>query len=118
MGKQGDRDNHPNQLNPNNDAYWQSRGEDERPDDWEERQGDDVRGPGGKAADRRKYGVPTVRAAMLRATGRNGFSSPLSPTGDGPVHRPSSAACAGHAGPTILHGMTHVPREAAAPDRA
>lgn len=27
-------DNHSNQLNPNNDAYWQSRGEDERPDDW------------------------------------------------------------------------------------
>lgn len=32
-----DRDNHANQLNPENDAYWQSRGEDERPDDWEER---------------------------------------------------------------------------------
>lgn len=29
-------DNHANQLNDNNDAYWQSRGEDERPDDWEE----------------------------------------------------------------------------------
>lgn len=29
-------DNHANQCNPNNDAYWQSRGEDERPDDWEE----------------------------------------------------------------------------------
>ena len=28
-------DNHSNQLNPNNDAYWQSRGEDERPDDWD-----------------------------------------------------------------------------------
>ncbi len=25
------------QLNPNNDAYWQSRGYDERPDDWEDR---------------------------------------------------------------------------------
>ena len=23
-------------MNPNNDAFWQSRGEDERPDDWEE----------------------------------------------------------------------------------
>ncbi len=32
-----DRDNHSDQLNPNNDAYWESRGEDERPDDWEER---------------------------------------------------------------------------------
>lgn len=30
-------DNHADQLNPNSDAYWQSRGDDERPDDWEER---------------------------------------------------------------------------------
>ena len=36
MSKQSDLDNHANQLNPNNDAYWQSRDEDERPDDWEE----------------------------------------------------------------------------------
>jgi len=27
-------DNRTNQLNPNNDAYWQSRGEDERPQNW------------------------------------------------------------------------------------
>ena len=32
-----DRGNHANQLNPNNDAYWQSRSLEERPDDWEER---------------------------------------------------------------------------------
>lgn len=32
-----DDDNHANQCNPNNDAYWQSRGDDERPDDWENR---------------------------------------------------------------------------------
>lgn len=32
-----DDDNRSNQLNDNNDAYWQSRGEDERPDDWEDR---------------------------------------------------------------------------------
>lgn len=32
-----DRDNHSNQCNQNNDAYWESRGYDERPDDWEER---------------------------------------------------------------------------------
>jgi hypothetical protein len=32
-----DLDNHSDQLNPNNDAYWQSRDEDERPDDWEDR---------------------------------------------------------------------------------
>ncbi|MHB8260695.1 MAG: hypothetical protein ACYDCN_08055 [Bacteroidia bacterium] len=28
-----DLDNHANQLNDNNDAYWQSRGYDEKPDD-------------------------------------------------------------------------------------
>ena len=33
---QDELDNHADQLNPNNDAYWESRGEDERPDDWEE----------------------------------------------------------------------------------
>ncbi len=30
-------DNHANQCNPNNDAYWESRGHDERPDDREDR---------------------------------------------------------------------------------
>ena len=30
-------DNRADQLNPNNDVYWQSRGEDERPDDWDSR---------------------------------------------------------------------------------
>lgn len=34
---QEDLDNHSNQLNENNDAYWQSRGEDERPEDWDEK---------------------------------------------------------------------------------
>jgi len=33
---QDDQDNRADQLNPNNDAYWQSRGEDERPDDWQD----------------------------------------------------------------------------------
>lgn len=28
------RNNHANQMNPNNDAYWQARGYNERPDDW------------------------------------------------------------------------------------
>jgi hypothetical protein len=37
MSRQSDTDNHSNQLNPNNDAYWESRGYDERPDDWEDR---------------------------------------------------------------------------------
>lgn len=36
MDRQSDLDNHANQLNPNNDAYWESRGYDERPDDWDE----------------------------------------------------------------------------------
>ena len=30
------QDNHADQLNPNNDTYWQSRGFDERPAGWEE----------------------------------------------------------------------------------
>ena len=37
MSDKSDRDNHAHQLNENNDAYWQSRGFDERPEDWEER---------------------------------------------------------------------------------
>lgn len=34
---QDDLDNHSNQCNPNNDSYWDSRGEDGRPEDWQER---------------------------------------------------------------------------------
>lgn len=37
MTDKDDQDNRADQLNPNNDAYWESRGEDGRPDDWEER---------------------------------------------------------------------------------
>lgn len=29
--------NYPDQLNPNNDAYWKARGEPARPADWESR---------------------------------------------------------------------------------
>ena len=36
MDRKSDFDNHADQLNPNNDAYWDSRGYDGRPDDWEE----------------------------------------------------------------------------------
>jgi hypothetical protein len=36
MSHQDDMNNHSDQLNPNNDAYWESRGYDERPDDWED----------------------------------------------------------------------------------
>lgn len=34
---QAELDNRANQLNPEHDAYWQSRGEDERPADWDDR---------------------------------------------------------------------------------
>ena len=33
----GNADNRSDQMNPNNDSYWESRGYDERPDDWETR---------------------------------------------------------------------------------
>ena len=36
MKGRDDRNNHSNQMNPNNDAYWQARGYNERPDDWED----------------------------------------------------------------------------------
>lgn len=36
MADKHNDDNHSNQLNPNNDAYWQSRGHDERPDNWDD----------------------------------------------------------------------------------
>lgn len=38
---QADLDNHANQLNENNDAYWQSRGEEERPETWQEQAAED-----------------------------------------------------------------------------
>lgn len=40
MTHKDDIDNHSNQCNSNNDAYWESRGYDERPDDWEDREND------------------------------------------------------------------------------
>ena len=36
MSRQSDLDNHANQLNPNNDEYWQSRDYEDRPEDWEQ----------------------------------------------------------------------------------
>jgi hypothetical protein len=39
QSSRADDNNHANQLNSNNDAYWQSRGEDERPEDWQQRVG-------------------------------------------------------------------------------
>lgn len=36
-GPKDDMDNHSRQLDPEHDAYWQSRGFDERPDGWQGR---------------------------------------------------------------------------------
>ena len=36
-----DDDNRSRQLDSEHDAYWQSRGEDERPDDWQEQLDDE-----------------------------------------------------------------------------
>jgi hypothetical protein len=41
MSVKTDNDNRANQLNENNNAYWQSRGSDERPDDWDESSDED-----------------------------------------------------------------------------
>ena len=54
MSNQSDRDNHANQLNPNNDVYWQSRGEDERPEGWEEEEREAGKGRRSREAPRRK----------------------------------------------------------------
>jgi hypothetical protein len=55
MSGHSDLDNHANQMNPNNDAYWQSRGEDERPDDWVERlEQDDVKSEQGSSQSGKK----------------------------------------------------------------
>lgn len=37
MSRKDERDNRSNQMNPNNDAYWTSRGYDQRPGDWKKR---------------------------------------------------------------------------------
>lgn len=37
MSKKDDLDNHSRQMDPEHDAYWQSRGEEERPDNWQDR---------------------------------------------------------------------------------
>jgi hypothetical protein len=37
MSRQSDLDKHSIQLNPNNDAFWESRGYEKRLDDWEDR---------------------------------------------------------------------------------
>lgn len=54
MSRNSDMDNHANQLNPNNDAYWESRGWDERPDDWEERAAEESEEADERRAEERK----------------------------------------------------------------
>lgn len=64
MTKQSDRDNHANQMNPNNEAYWESRGYDERPDDWEERIEEDTQ---------QNENVVNIRANLDRFTAKAFF---------------------------------------------
>ena len=47
----GSDDNRADQMNPNNDAYWESRGYDERPDDWDDRVDSDDDGDDDNRAD-------------------------------------------------------------------
>ncbi len=55
MSRQSDLDNHANQMNPNNDAYWESRGQDERPDDRvEQSQRDSVQSESNSAQSNKK----------------------------------------------------------------
>ena len=42
MSRKDEMDNRANQMNPNNDAYWESRGYDGRPNDWENRVAEEV----------------------------------------------------------------------------
>ena len=56
MSKQSDLDNHANQLNPNNDAYWESRGFDERPDNWEDQAGEEDNSDRNTQSERDKAG--------------------------------------------------------------
>ena len=54
MKGRDDRNNHSNQMNPNNDAYWQARGYNERPGDWEDQL---ATGAEPQAQDRRQDGA-------------------------------------------------------------
>ena len=66
----GNDDNRANQMNPNNDAYWQSRGHGDRPDDWEERVDDDDDGNDDNRANQMNPNNDAYRAA--RGTSRPG----------------------------------------------
>ena len=50
MSRQSDMDNHANQPNPNNDAYWESRGYDERPAYWEDHRDEEDQSSGNRQA--------------------------------------------------------------------
>ena len=57
MCRQSDIDNHANQINPNNDAYWESCRNDDRPDDWGDRREEED----GSPDDRRAESADTER---------------------------------------------------------
>ena len=61
MSRQSDLDNHANQLNPNNDTYWESREWDERPDDWEERADKDDAKSGKESDGDKRAGTNQIR---------------------------------------------------------
>ena len=57
MKGRDDHNNRANQMNPNNDAYWQSRGYNEQPDDWEDQVADEEQ----RQASERRHDVPRSR---------------------------------------------------------
>ena len=68
MNRKGDTNNRANQMNPNNEAYWTSRGCDERLLDWEERSSADqdrVIQRRGSTAFRTRATLPGVRNQRL-----------------------------------------------------
>ena len=58
MKNNDDRNNHSNQMNPNNDVYWQTRGYDELPDDWEDLLASNEED---RQVQERRYGAPKPR---------------------------------------------------------
>ena len=63
MSWQSDLDNHEDQMNPNNEAYWESRGWDDRPEDWENRVEDEDTLPDRAQDDRQGSREAKVAAA-------------------------------------------------------
>jgi len=66
MSTKDDNSNHADQMNPNNDAYWESRGFDERPNDWEERL--ESEDDGAKSGDGNYLAIGPYTSLKLTAT--------------------------------------------------